>query len=79
MIAEVQLWGRTIGAVLQEEGRHVSTFQYDPAFAKSGIEISPLMMPLGKQVYEFSELPRAAFHGLPGLLPIHCQTSLAMT
>ena len=68
MIAEVQLWGRTIGAVLQEEGRHVATFQYDPAFAQSGIEISPLMMPLRKQVYEFPELPRAAFHGLPGLL-----------
>ena len=68
MIAEVQLWGRTIGAVLQEEGRHVATFQYDPTFAESGIEISPLMMPLRKQVYEFPELPRAAFHGLPGLL-----------
>ena len=68
MIAEVQLWGRTIGAVLQEEGRHVATFQYDPTFAQSGIEISPIMMPLRKQVYEFPELPRAAFHGLPGLL-----------
>ena len=68
MIAEVQLWGRTIGAVLQEEGRHVATFQYDPTFAQSGIEISPIMMPLRKQVYEFLELPRAAFHGLPGLL-----------
>ena len=68
MIAEVHLWGRTIGAVLQEEGRPVATFQYDPGFAQSGIEISPLMMPLGKQVYEFPELPRAAFQGLPGLL-----------
>jgi len=68
MIAEVQLWGRTIGAVLLEEGREVAAFQYDPEFAGSGIELSPLVMPLSEQVYEFPALPRSTFHGLPGLL-----------
>ena len=68
MIAEVQLWGRTIGAVSLEEGREVAAFQYDPAFARSGIELSPLMMPLHDRVYEFSTLSRSTFHGLPGLL-----------
>lgn len=68
MIAEIQLWGRTIGAVSMEEGSEYSAFQYDPAFARSGIEISPLMMPLGDQVYRFPGLPRNTFHGLPGLL-----------
>ena len=68
MIAKVLLWGRTIGAVSLEEGRDVAAFQYDPAFAGSGIELSPLVMPLGEQVYEFPTLPRATFHGLPGLL-----------
>ncbi len=68
MIARVELWGRTIGAVSMEKNRDCAAFQYDPAFAKSGIEVSPLMMPLSDRVYEFSELPRNTFHGLPGLL-----------
>lgn len=68
MIAEVRLWGRGIGAVSLEPGRDVAAFQYDPAFAKSGIELSPLAMPLSDRVYEFPALPKGTFHGLPGLL-----------
>jgi len=68
MIARVQLWGRTIGAVSLAEGRDVAAFQYDPEFARSGIELSPLVMPLSDRVYEFPALPRNTFHGLPGLL-----------
>jgi serine/threonine-protein kinase HipA len=68
MIARVQLWGRTIGAVLLDEGREVATFQYDAEFARSGIELSPLTMPLSERVYEFPALARDTFHGLPGLL-----------
>ena len=68
MIAEVRLWGRTIGAVSLEEGREVAAFQYARAFAASGIALSPLRMPPGEQVYEFPALPRETFHGLPGLL-----------
>jgi serine/threonine-protein kinase HipA len=68
MIAKVQLWGRTIGAVSTVEGRDYAAFQYEPEFARSGIELSPLTMPLGDRVYQFPELPRVAFHGLPGLL-----------
>lgn len=68
MIAKVQLWGRTIGAVSLDEGREVAAFQYDADFARSGIELSPLVMPLSERVYEFPALPRTTFHGLPGLL-----------
>ncbi len=68
MIVQVLLWGRTIGAVSMDEGRDVAAFQYEPEFARSGIEISPLVMPLTDQVYEFPALPRNTFHGLPGLL-----------
>ena len=68
MIAEVRLWGRTIGAVSMDAGREVASFQYDPEFAGSGIEIAPLMMPLGGRVHEFPALSRDSFHGLPGML-----------
>ena len=68
MIAEVRLWGRTIGAVSLEAGRDYATFQFVPEFAASGIQVSPVAMPLSRQIYEFPGLPREAFLGLPGLL-----------
>ncbi|RLL51174.1 type II toxin-antitoxin system HipA family toxin [Mariprofundus sp. EBB-1] len=67
-IAEVKLWGRTIGAVSLNDGDEVASFEYDPAFARSGIEISPLVMPLSNRIYQFPALSRQTFHGLPGLL-----------
>jgi len=67
-VAEVRLWGRTIGAVSVEEGAHVSAFQYDPAFLASGIELAPITMPLSPRIYQFPSLPEVSFHGLPGLL-----------
>jgi serine/threonine-protein kinase HipA len=67
-LAEVRLWGRTIGAVSLEEGSSYAAFQYDAAFAGSGIEVSPITMPLDNRVYVFPDLPLRTFHGLPGLL-----------
>ena len=66
-LAEVKLWGRTIGAVSFEDS-DTTSFQYTPEFAGSGIEVSPITMPLGDSIYQFPELPRNSFHGLPGLL-----------
>jgi serine/threonine-protein kinase HipA len=65
-VAEVRLWGRTIGAVALEDGAEAASFEYDPAFVQSGIEIAPLTMPLTRRVYSFPALGRDAFHGLPG-------------
>lgn len=67
-LAEVRLWGRTIGAVSLADGEEVADFQYDPAFVNSDIQLSPLVMPLSNRVYRFPELARQTFHGLPGLL-----------
>lgn len=68
MIARVRLWGRDIGAVSLDDGSEVAAFQYDPAFVQSGIQVSPVAMPLGPQVWQFPALARRTFHGLPGLL-----------
>jgi len=51
-----------------DTGRDHAAFQYDPEFARSGIELSPLVMPLSDRIYQFPALPRNTFHGLPGLL-----------
>ncbi len=66
--ATVRLWGRDIGAVSWLSDRGIAVFQYMPEFLGSGIELAPLMMPLGPDPYEFPGLPRAAFKSLPGLL-----------
>lgn len=67
-IADVVLWGRTIGAVAWDRARAVGAFQYTAEFRGSGIAVAPLTMPLGPAVYAFPELAPASFHGLPGLL-----------
>ena len=67
-VAEVKLWGRSIGAVSLSDDEDVASFEYDPAFARSGIEVSPIVMPLTSSVYSFPELTRQTFNGLPGLL-----------
>ena len=66
-LARVRLWGTTIGAVSIEPGR-AAVFQYDPAFVASGIEVSPLAMPLRAAPYSFPALNPDSFHGLPGML-----------
>lgn len=67
-VAAVELWGTRIGAVALTEANAVASFQYEPAFLASGIELAPLMMPLADRVYSFPELPARTFRGLPGLL-----------
>ncbi|HEX6860599.1 MAG TPA: HipA domain-containing protein [Caulobacteraceae bacterium] len=67
-ISEVTLWGTTVGAVALNDGDAIATFQFAPEFIDSGIQISPIVMPLSGQVYYFPELPIQSFHGLPGLL-----------
>jgi len=37
-------------------------------FVKTGIELSPLKMPLSRQIYTFPELNNDTFKGLPGLI-----------
>ncbi|MEQ6331909.1 HipA domain-containing protein [Sphingobium sp. MK2] len=66
--AEIWLWNSRIGAVTLPPGERFASFEYDPAFQRSGIELSPLAMPLGGAVYRFPALATQSFHGLPGML-----------
>jgi serine/threonine-protein kinase HipA len=67
-LASVMLWGTRVAAVSIEDGDPYATFQYDPAFAASGIDLSPVQMPAREAPYRFTRLPLDAFSGLPGLL-----------
>lgn len=62
------LWGSLIGAVTWLEDREIGVFQYSPDFLESGIQLSPISMPLAEFPYEFPALARNTFKGLPGLL-----------
>jgi len=66
--AEVFLWKTRIGIVTQEDDNSAALFEYDKHFITSGIEVSPLHMPLSSRVYQFPGLNHQSFHGLPGLL-----------
>jgi len=66
--ARVLLWGSVIGAVSWLDDREIGVFQYAPDFVGSGIQTSPLMMPLNEFPYEFPALAKNTFRGLPGLL-----------
>lgn len=68
VVAEVLLWGTRIGAVAQESAAEPADFEYEPAFARRGVEVSPIVMPLAERIYSFPQLAREAFQGLPGLL-----------
>ena len=66
--AEVYLWGTKIGVIHKEEDKAYASFEYDRNFAGSGIELSPIMMPLSGRVFEFPDLAEGSFRGLPGLI-----------
>ena len=67
-LAEVKLWGSTIGAVSWDAERELAFFEYAEQFVRSAIRVAPLTMPLAETIYSFPALARASFHGLPGLL-----------
>ncbi len=67
-LAAVTLWGSRIGAVALPDNARTAAFQYERAFLESGIEVSPLVMPLRAEPYTFPALNPESFHGLPGLL-----------
>lgn len=64
---KVKLWGSTIG-YLHKQDNGLIGFQYDEDFIGSGIEVSPIKMPLSNLTYSFPTLPEGTFGGLPGML-----------
>ena len=66
--AEVFLWGTRIGIIHQDPGTAYASFEYDRDFADSGIELSPIRMPLGRNLFECPSLAGEPFYGMPGLV-----------
>ncbi|HOO85235.1 MAG TPA: type II toxin-antitoxin system HipA family toxin [Prolixibacteraceae bacterium] len=71
--ANILLWGNNIGAVIWDEKRMLASVEFNPTFAKLGLNVAPLTMPLseiaqGNRLFSFPGLNRETFSGLPGLL-----------
>lgn len=68
-LANINIWGRRAATVLWNESSQSGVLEYDTRFERSGLELSPIHMPLQAQhVYSFTSLSRDTFMGLPGLL-----------
>lgn len=59
--------GAKAGVAYWDATRRLAAFEYTPRFARSGVELAPLMMPLRGGPYQFANL-HESFGGLPGLL-----------
>lgn len=66
---EIRLWGQRVGALVELQSGPL-VFEYAEEFRRSGLEISPLHLPLRLEgPLRFDELRRSrAFDGLPGVL-----------
>ncbi|EAZ80046.1 type II toxin-antitoxin system HipA family toxin [Algoriphagus machipongonensis] len=74
--AEIWIWDQLAGAILWDEQDQLASFEYDREFLRTGLDISPVKMPLsqGRKIFQFPELRKSrgdaynTFQGLPGLL-----------
>jgi len=66
---EVKVWGQSVGAVALDPESGYYAFQYTPGWRRSGIELSPLTMPLTarQEVFVFPALPES-YKRLPAML-----------
>ena len=67
---EVYLWDKYVGALALDPRLNYYVFAYDKTFGKSGIELSPLRMPLTttEDPFVFTDLPEATYKRLPAML-----------
>lgn len=45
-LAFVNIWGHRAGVVMWNENTTTAVFEYDPAFERLGLDLSPLLMPM---------------------------------
>jgi serine/threonine-protein kinase HipA len=71
--AVVKLWEHDVGAVSWLAQSGYAVFEFEPAFLRTGLDISPIHMPAvearaGDALYAFPGLSKETYLGLPGVL-----------
>jgi len=67
-VVRVKYKEHDVGAVSFNTETGIGLFEFEPGFIKTGIELSPIKMPLSRKIYSFPEADPAAFMGLPGMI-----------
>lgn len=70
--AFVKIWGMTAGAAAWDDASGMGSFEFEPAFLRKALNLSPLKMPAENasgRIFSFPELRRSeVFKGLPGMI-----------
>lgn len=65
----VRLWGTRVGYLGYEPGqRRIATFEYTEDFARSGVQLSPLVMLCPPALHRFDAISERTFKGVPGII-----------
>lgn len=67
-VLTVHAWGKVVGALAASGRGYV--FEYDPAWVRSGIQLSPILMrpTTRRRLFTFPALPAVTFQGLPPMI-----------
>lgn len=64
----VQYQGEPIGVLSWDKNRNITEFIYDEDFIQKGIQLSPVLMPLANKIYQFGQMSKEVFKGLPPMV-----------
>jgi serine/threonine-protein kinase HipA len=67
-VVSVKYKEHDVGAVSFNTETGIGSFEFEPRFIKTGIELSPIKMPLSRKIYSFPEADPVVFNGLPGMI-----------
>lgn len=66
---KVSLWGTLVGYLGYAPGEQkFATFEYDPGFMKSGIQLSPIHLKYPPNKFTFQNISYKSFKGVPGFI-----------
>ncbi len=67
-VVRVKYKEHDVGAISFDPETGIGSFEFEPLFIKTGIELSPIKMPLLRKIYSFPEADPEVFKGLPGMI-----------
>lgn len=69
-VVEVRCWGARVGALARDPISGYYAFEYDPQWARAGVELAPTFMPTAGAAdpFVFPALPIETYHRLPAMI-----------
>ena len=69
-VIEVRCWGSRVGAAALDERSGFYVFEYERAWANTGVELAPTTMPTNRSArsFIFQTLPPNTYHRLPSMM-----------